>query len=130
MEHTIQKKDGSSGQGTLRAYVAGFILSLFLTLAAYILASMHISSDHSIISHEILIPAVLGLAFVQLVVQLFFFLHLGGRSGSRWKLGMFIATFSFVLIVVGGSIWIMNHLNYNMTPAQIDQYMQDQQGAF
>jgi cytochrome o ubiquinol oxidase operon protein cyoD len=116
---------------TLALYSIGFLFSLLLTLAAYIVVQVHVSSAHSIISHEFLISTILVLAFIQLGVQLFFFLHLDfGNSGNRWKLGIFISTFALVLLVVVGSLWIMDHLNYNMTPAQIDQYMQDQQGGF
>jgi hypothetical protein len=35
-----------------------------------------------------------------------------------------------VLILVFGSIWIMNNLNYRMTPEQINTYMNNQGGGF
>ena len=31
-----------------------------------------------------------------------------------------------VLIIVGGSVWIMNNLNYRMTPQQMEQYLKSQ----
>ncbi len=111
-------------------YVTGFVLSILFTLAAYVVVEIHVGSEHSIISHEVLIPAILGLAFVQFIIQLVFFLHLGEESGPRWKLAVFLSTFALVLVVVVGSLWIMNHLNNNMTPVQIDQYLQNAQGGF
>lgn len=114
----------------MKKLIAGFVLSILLTLGAYIIVQIHVNSEHSVISHAVLIPAILALAVAQLIVQMLFFLHLGDESGPRWRLAAFISTIVFVLIIVVGSIWIMNHLNYNMTPAQIDQYMQDQQGGF
>lgn len=116
---------------SIRPYVIGFSLSIVLTLAAYFLVQAHVNAAHAFISHEVLIPAILVLAMAQLIVQLLFFLHLGASgTASRWKLGAFVLTVVLVLIVVVGSIWIMNHLNYNMTPSQIDQYLQQQQGGF
>jgi len=128
------KQNNNRGGATLISYIVGFSSSLVLTLAAYDLVRIHISSEHSMVSHEVLIPAILALAVLQLIIQLIFFLHLNfGRSGSsddRWKMGIFISTIAFVLLIVFASLWIMNHLNYNMTPAQVNQYMQDQQGGF
>ena len=118
-------------QRNLKSYITGFALSIVLTLVAYFIVQLQVSSGYSIISHALLIPAILMLAIVQLVVQLFFFLHLNfGADGERWKAAIFISTFAFVLLIVVGSIWIMGHLNYNMTPAQVNQYMNDQQGGF
>ncbi len=115
----------------LKSYLIGFILSLALTLAAYVVVQIHVASEHSIISHAVLIPTIFALAFVQLAVQPFYFLHLSFTAGAgRWKAAMFVSTFALVLLVVVGSLWIMNHLNYNMTPARVNQYMQDQQGGF
>ena len=111
-------------------YIVGYILSILLTLAAYWLIVLHINSQHRVISHDTLIVSILGLAILQLVVQLSAFLHLGSEGGPRWKLGLFVSTVMLVLIVVIASIWIMGHLNYNMTPTQINQYLQDQQGGF
>jgi len=34
-----------------------------------------------------------------------------------------------VMILVGGSLWIMKNLNYRMTPEQMNQYMIDQNGG-
>lgn len=110
-------------------YSIGLILSVILTFAGYILTSMHVHSHHEEISHELLIPIVLILAFLQLFVQLFFFLHVGKKDNtSRWNLGFFAATFLGILVIVVGSIWIMYHLNYNMTPQQMNQYINDQSG--
>jgi cytochrome o ubiquinol oxidase subunit IV len=89
---------------------------------------IHVNAEHGIISHEVLIPLILILAVAQLIVQLFFFLHLGSGSGKSWKIGALISTIILVLIIVLGSLWIMEHLNYNMTPDQMNQYIQNQQG--
>lgn len=94
----------------LLTYVAGFVLSVILTLAAYFLIS------RGIVHNWPAIYAVVGLAVVQLVVQLVFFLHLGREEEPRWNLLVFDFTLIIVCIVVVGSLWIMNNLHYNMTP--------------
>lgn len=108
---------------TLRSYVSGFVLSVCLTVAAYLIVTRHTLSMH------ILIAAIVVLALVQFMVQLFFFLHLGRETKPRWKLGVFAFMIVIVAILVFGSLWIMNNLNYRMTPQQINQYMQDQDGG-
>jgi cytochrome o ubiquinol oxidase operon protein cyoD len=50
------------------------------------------------------------------VVHLVFFLHMNGSSGQRWNLVAFLFAVLMVVILVGGSFWIMNHLNHNMMP--------------
>jgi cytochrome o ubiquinol oxidase operon protein cyoD len=82
------------------------------------------------IGYSAIVPAIIILAIVQLLVQLIFFMHLASENGPRWKLAVLISTVGIILIVVVGSIWIMNHLNYNMmaNPTQMNQYIQSQDG--
>jgi cytochrome o ubiquinol oxidase operon protein cyoD len=97
-------------KSALLSYTAGFVLSVILTLLAYALLSRHVVQGWQAIY------AVVGLAVVQLVVQLVFFLHLGHESEPRWNLLVFDFTLIIVSIVVVGSLWIMNNLHYTMTP--------------
>lgn len=114
----------SGERGTLRLYVTGFVLSISLTLAAYLMVTQHTMSK------GLLIAAIVVLAFVQFLVQLVFFLHLGAEARPRWKLSVFGFMALIVLILVIGSLWIMNNLNYRMmSPEQINQYVQKQDGG-
>lgn len=106
-----------------KSYIIGFVLSIISTLLAYYFVVAELFSK------DVLIYVVLFIAVVQLVVQMVFFLHIG--RGSRWKLLTFIFTIFFVLIIVVGTIWVMNHLNYNMmhmSPDEMHQYMKDNEG--
>ena len=114
--------------GSLRTYAIGFILSLVLTFAAYIPAAIHQNSHHEIFSHEFLIPLLLIFAFIQLGIQLIFFLHILSEKKPRWNSIFFVGTFGLVILVVGMSIWIMNHLNHNMMPQQMDNYIMQDEG--
>ena len=109
-------------RGTLRTYVIGFVASIVLTLGAYLLVA------HHLLSRRLLIAAVIGLALVQFLVQLLFFLHLGRESKPRWKLMVALFMVMVVLILVFGSLWIMTNLNYRMSPEQINTYMNNQAG--
>ena len=115
-------------KSSVRYYLIGFLLSMILTLAAYIPVVIHQNSYHVIFSHQLLIPLVLLLAFAQMIVQMIFFLHLGREPRPRWNLIFFMSTASIILIIVIGSIWIMAHLNYNMTPNQMNTYIQNEEG--
>lgn len=93
----------------IRSYVIGFILSLSLTLASYTVA---VSSQANAVSYSIAV--LIGLAIVQIIVQVIYFLHLAREPKPRWNTIAFITMVMVVLFIVVGSIWIMNNLNYNM----------------
>lgn len=95
-------------QATLRAYVTGFVASLILTLVAYLVVTKNI------VDMQLVVPIIVVLAVIQFVVQLVFFLHLGRETKPRWNLMAFLFMILVVFIVVVGSLWIMNNLDYNM----------------
>ena len=106
-----------------KSYVIGFVLSVAATLLAYFFVV------NQLWSKEMLIYIVMAIAVVQLVIQLVFFLHIG--RGSRWRFITFTFALLVVLIVVVGSIWIMNNLDYNMmhmSPDQMQIYMHQNEG--
>ena len=108
--------------GTLASYTVGFINSLLLTLTVYFIVTTDRLDD------TLTVVAVIGLAVLQFIVQLIFFLHMGRETKPRWNLVAFIFMVIMIAIIVVGSLWIMNNLNYNMmmSPEEMDQYMLDQ----
>ncbi len=113
---------------TLKHYLIGFFGSLLLVLSAFTLVEIHLASNHRLLAHETIVPLLFLLAFLQTALQLRYFLHLGGR-GSRGNITAFAAALGIIVIIMAGSYWIMEKLNYNMTPEQINNYLQDQ-GSF
>ncbi len=106
------------------------MLSLLLTLSAYWLVLQHKNSHQPLFSHRFLIITIVVLAVTQLFVQLVFFLHLDSESKPHWNL--LVASFAaiVVLILVLGSLWIMNNLNYHMdSPAQTDKNIIQDEGV-
>lgn len=104
--------------GSVRSYSIGFAIAIALTLAAYIAVT---SSWFSQLGAIVVISI---LAAVQLVVQLVFFLHLG-RDKVKWKTAAFYTMFIILVLIVGGSLWIMYNLDYNMmmSPEAMEQHM-------
>jgi cytochrome o ubiquinol oxidase operon protein cyoD len=109
----------------MKSYILGFVFATVLTLIAYFMVVNHTLSGGA------LIGAIMGLASVQLLVQLFFFLHFGQEKGSGWNQAAFYFMVMVLVIIVGGTLWIMYHLNYNMMAMpsdQMDHYMLQQGG--
>ena len=107
----------------MRSYVIGFVLSLTLTLVTYFMVTGKVYSN----SHAAIL--IIVLALVQLFVQVIFFLHLNRDSRPRWNIIVFAFTLMVVVILVVGSLWIMNNLNYNGDPnntPQINKYLHGQ----
>lgn len=103
-------------RGTILTYTTGFVLSVLLTLSAYVAVVRHLFAGWQ------LTGALVALGILQLLVQLVFFLHLGRETRPRWKLAVFAGMLIVLFILVFGSLWIMNNLNYHMmTPQQIQQ---------
>lgn len=107
----------------LTQYVTGFALSLAITLCAYFMVTGNWYAG-------VLLFVVLGiLALVQMIVQLYFFLHLGEELRPRLKLLSFVFMTGILVLIVVGTLWIMYHLNYNMmdmSPSEKTEYMQSQ----
>lgn len=93
----------------LVSYLIGFVLSVVLAVAAYLLVV-----DHSLSARSLYI-ALTVFVVLALLVQVFFYFRLNTKtSDDRWNLLCFIFTMLIMAIVVSGSLWIMYNLNYHM----------------
>ena len=108
-----------SNHGTYGSYMTGFVVSILLTLTAFDIVANHVGG-------ALTGPIIIVLAVIQLIVQLTFFLHLSAHPKERWNLAALIFTGFMLLFIVIGSLWIMNHLNHNMSPDQVNSYMHKQ----
>lgn len=113
---------------SFKTYAIGFIASLALTMLAFVSVAKHLKSGHEWPAHPFILYILLGLALVQFAVQLIYFLHLGMNEKQRLNLVIFTSTISIVVVIVFGSIWIMNNLNYNMTPQDMDSMLLKEEG--
>jgi cytochrome o ubiquinol oxidase operon protein cyoD len=94
--------------GTLASYVIGFILSLVFTAIPYYLVV------NKTVTGNVLLATILAFAVLQMAVQIFFFLHLGRGPKPLYNVAFFVSTVGIILVVVLGSMFIMDHLSYNM----------------
>ena len=88
----------------------GFVGSLVLIFIAYLCARS------SFLSRPILIGLILGLGALQSLVQVVCFLHVGIEHKPYWSLIMFLFMMLVTFLIIGGSLWIMTNLDYNVMP--------------
>lgn len=90
--------------------IIGFVASFALMVAAYRIVM------HGHLTGETLLCTIIGLGALQVFLQLIFFFHLGLESKPHWNTITLLFTILVVLIIFGGTLWIMNHLDYNLMP--------------
>ncbi|HUP26150.1 MAG TPA: cytochrome o ubiquinol oxidase subunit IV [Candidatus Limnocylindrales bacterium] len=98
--------------GTMRSYIIGFLLSLVFTAIPYYMVV------NKTIAGTALLAMIVVVAVLQMAIQVLFFLHLGRGPKPLYNVTFFVFTIGTVLVVVAGSIFIMNNLHYNMTPSE------------
>ena len=113
-----EEEHGSLGSRVL-GYVVGLVLAIILTATSFFIAGTDLVWQPSI-------PvALVVLAIAQMGVHLVFFLHITTGPDNTNNVLALAFGLLIVFLIVGGSIWIMAHLNHNMMP--MDQMMQMQQ---
>ncbi len=106
--------------GTLKTYLIGFALAVLLTALPFWLVLGKVLDNSSTTG-----LVVLGLAAVQIVVHMVYFLHMNTRSEGGWSILALIFTTMLVVIMLSGSIWVMYHLNSNMMPGMMSESAQE-----
>lgn len=102
------KETQKEWHGTLKSYIIGFIASLLLTSLSFFLVI------GQVLSGKVLIYTLIGLAILQAIVQLLYFLHIGQEEKPRWETLIFCFTVLVLLIILIGSLWIMHDLDDRM----------------
>ncbi len=95
---------------SFKPVILGFILSLVL------IAAMHRIAIRHHLEGTLFLLTVFGLAAAQAIIQLVFFFQVGLESKPRWSLVTFLFMVLVIFVIIGGSIWIMDNLNYNVMP--------------
>ena len=103
-----------AGAVTASGYVRGLVLALALTVAPFFLVMQHALEGAT------KTWVLVSMALVQVVVHLVYFLHINGSAEQRWNRVALGFAAVLAAIVVGGSVWIMQHLNHNMMPMSMD----------
>jgi cytochrome o ubiquinol oxidase operon protein cyoD len=90
---------------SLGKYILGYVASLVLTLAGLAMVVSHT------VHGGVLLLGILLLAVLQVVVQLFWFMHVTEGDGPAWHSVAIMMGFFFTIIIVASSIWIMSFHN-------------------
>ncbi len=120
MHNTHHEIANEIGKGSVLSYSIGYGLSIILTGIPLCLLALHAHAHHQFLSHYVIWVGVLICAVLQLMVQSVFFLHLGRRSSPTWNTAVFLFTIIVVVIIVGGTLWIMGNLNHMGDEHHID----------
>lgn len=110
--------------GSMNSYVIGFILSLVSTFIPYYLVV------NRSLAGTLLLTTILGIAMLQMIIQITFFLHLGRGPKPNWNLFFFVGTVGIILVIVGGSVMIINNLHYNMSPLDQSKKLANDEGIY
>jgi cytochrome o ubiquinol oxidase operon protein cyoD len=117
VQHDIAPGDEeqhSVGERVL-GYVVGLGLALLLTATSFFIVGTDLVWQPSI-------PvALIVLAIAQMGVHLVFFLHITTGPDNTNNVLALAFGLMVVFLVVGGTVWIMAHLNQNMPP--MDQFI-------
>ncbi|MGR9046918.1 MAG: cytochrome o ubiquinol oxidase subunit IV [Gammaproteobacteria bacterium] len=97
---------------SLTAYLAGFTLALLLTLLAFGLVSYMAGTPPL----WLIVAGVSSLAVLQILVHLRCFLHLKFDSLNYLNVRAILFALFIIAIMVGGTLWILHAMNYQMVP--------------
>jgi cytochrome o ubiquinol oxidase operon protein cyoD len=92
----------------MRNYIIGFGLALVLTAIAFALtATKALGLTSTLVTIAVL-------AIIQVVVHLRYFLHIDFKSSPRENILALAFTAVLIVIMAGGTLWIMFDLHYRM----------------
>lgn len=97
-----------TGDPLLRIYLTGFVLALVLTIIPFGLVMLHLLPEATAL------PVIAVLAVVQMGIHLHYFLHLDFSAAERNNLLSLAFAAILIVIMAGGSIWILYNLHYRM----------------
>ena len=104
----VVAQPSSDAQSETRSYILGLGLAVVLTAIAFGLAVF------KILTGPALLAAIGILALLQIAGQFRFFLHIDLSRSKREDLQLILFTGLLILIMVGGSLWIMASLDQRM----------------
>lgn len=114
--HDRPAHGAEASHGTLKGYMTGFVLAVILTAIPFWLVMGKVFEQSNVTA-----LVILGLAVVQIVVHMVYFLHMNAKSEGGWTLLALIFTLVLVVITLSGSLWVMYHLNHNMMPPSMHE---------
>ncbi|MBE1445256.1 cytochrome o ubiquinol/quinol oxidase subunit IV [Paenibacillus sp. OAS669] len=101
--HSVHSRD--EAHGSVQSYTMGFVMSLLLTAipVAIVLGGWLTGITKAVV--------LMAAGTLQLIVQLWFFMHLRDEKKPRYQLISLLLGLVILIVIVAGSMWIML---YNM----------------
>jgi HlyD family secretion protein len=119
----VQRLDGAEIAEGIRNYLIGLALATLLTIVSFYISGTTLVWGPSI-------PvALVVLAIAQMGVHLVFFLHITTGPDSVNNVMALAFGVLIVLLILGGSLWIMANMNYNLAPMNQMMQMQLESGS-
>jgi cytochrome o ubiquinol oxidase subunit IV len=109
---------GYSIWGEIQGYLLGLVLAAALTVASFSIVHTDLIWGPGIA------VALAVLAVAQIGVHLVFFLHLTTAPDNTNNALALAFGVLIVALIIGGSLWIMDHLNHRMMPMDLMLQMQ------
>lgn len=107
MSHSSPAEDAKGGsEATLPTYATGFVLAIVLTVIPFAFVAF------GVLSRTGTLIAIAVTAVVQILVHLYFFLHLDVSREHRANTMTGIFTALIMAVLVGGTIWLFYSLHY------------------
>ena len=102
--HEEHHEDTRLGGLNLKTYITGFVLSLILTVIPF----GAVGFEWFDMGTTLIVVAVT--AVVQILVQMYFFLHLDFSPESAWNTGSALFSLLILAVLVGGTLWLFYSL--------------------
>ncbi len=109
----LTAQQASERSSELRSYVIGYALALILTLIPFALV---VWSDFTQTTQLSIIGVC---ALMQVVVHFRFFLHVSLAKQKREDLHLILFTTLILVIMIGGTLWIVLNLYTRMMPSML-----------
>ena len=123
--HDAAPGEGDLGEHSVSAAVGNYVIGLVLA-AVLTVASFWVASGTAVLYGPGVLMGLAALAVAQMGVHLVFFLHI--TTGADNTNNVLALAFGALIVglVIGGTVWIMYHLNANMglPGAMMDLHMQ------
>lgn len=110
--------DSHDVAGGIKGYLLGLAIAVALTVASFSIGGLHLLYGPSIPT------ALIVLAIAQMGIHLVFFLHLTTSPDNLNNALALAFGVLIVLLLIGGSLFIMANMNHNMMPTDMMMHMQ------
>lgn len=104
----LPESEAEDPRKEFRKYCIGGLLAVALTLLAFGLVYWHVFAPWT------LLIVITVLAAIQVVVHFHYFLHIDLAGSHRDELQLILFTGLILLLMAGGTIWILWNLHFRM----------------